>query len=227
MKNVWLVTLLVGMVGLLYGQHAYTLGLMSGININKKLENGWSLNGKTQARLDLGKGVFSSYSEIGFEYQFMDVAFQLSRKVGLNNALAGGYFLRFQRSGDLTHRFIQQFTIVRKYETFRLAHRLMTDQTLRSGRAMTFRARYRIAADMALSGQTVDPGEFYLKINHEYLGRFQGPDFDLEVRLGPALGYAITDGNKFEWAFDYRLRPLFQSPLQSNFVTTINWYRSF
>lgn len=210
-----------------FGQHTYSFGLLPGINVNKKLGNDWRINGKVETRLNLSEGAFAEGGETGFEYQLTDVSLILSRKVGLNNSLAGGYLIRLRRSGQISSRFIQQFTMVSKYNAFRLAHRLAADQTFSADDPVSLRARYRVAIDLALSGQSVDPKEFYFKLEHEYLGIFQGDDFELETRLVPTLGYALTDSNKLEWGLNYRLSPLFQNDPESNFWLAVNWYRSF
>lgn len=227
MERGWLILLLIGVAGLSYGQHSYTFGLLPGVNVNKKLGNDWRLNGKIESRVGLTEGVFTEGSKGDLEWQLADVSLLLSRNVGLNNKLAGGYLIRFRAGGEVNHRFIQQFTVVSRYAGFRLAHRLSTDQTFAPNEAMAFRARYRIGTDVALSGQSVDPREFYIKVNNEYLGKWQATDLELEIRLVPTLGFAISDDNKLEWALDYRFTPGLLGTPESNFWAVLNWYRSF
>lgn len=209
-----------------FGQASFRVGMLPGVNINKKISGDWRLNLRMEGRLDLWKGTFSSPSDPDVRYDLTDMALVTSRKVGANNSLGAGYLIRF-RGDEINHRFIQQFTIVTKYDAFRLAHRISTDQTFEPGEPWEFRLRYRAAADFGLNGREVDPGEFYLKFNNEYLGSIEGKEWDLEVRLVPVLGYAVNDDNKIEFGLDYRMDSFLAGPSHSTFWVALNWFVSF
>ncbi|NCC73592.1 MAG: DUF2490 domain-containing protein [Sphingobacteriia bacterium] len=205
-------------------QGTYSAGIMPGININKKLENGWKLNFKTESRQAFLTGTFGNGSTHHYDYILTDFALTGSSKVGLNNSLAGGYLLRL-RGENVIHRLIQQFTIVSSYDYFRLAHRFSADQSFQQNEKMELRLRYRISGDFSLNGQAVDPKEFYLKFGNEYLSAFQGDDYDLEIRIMPAIGYEFNDHNKLEWGLDYRIDSFIHgNPAENNFWLTINWF---
>ena len=207
-------------------QDTYRVGYLPSLNINKKLSDQWRLNYKVEGRALFSQGRLEDPSPYQFEYVHTDLSVIGAHKVGLNNKVAVGYLLR-ARNGDNRHRFIQQFTIVKRYTAWRLARRIASDQTFGAGEDAIIRLRYRLSSDFALNGQTVDPHEFYLKVNHEYLVAFEGGDEDLEIRLIPYLGYLVNDHNKIELGLDYRLnRLLLEIPQRHTLWLALNWFVS-
>ena len=209
----------------LWAQGTYEVGLLPGLNINQKLNKNWRLNYKLESRLSGAAGRFSEPFESDPKHVLTDVAALASTKVGLNNTLAAGYLLRLEKN-SVSHRTIQQYTLVRSYNAFRLAHRFSTDQTFSKAEAAEFRLRYRLSFDIPLNGQEVDDREFYLKLNNEYLNSIQGGTYDLEIRLVPSLGYAFNDTNKVELGVDYRLSDFLSGPAENTFWLPLTWYIS-
>lgn len=182
-----------------------------------------SINLKTESRLRYIQGEFGGTAASDIHFLLADFGLTASRKTGLNNALAGGYLVR-SREGQLFHRYIQQFTMVKRYETFRMAHRFSSDQTFNSAEPWELRLRYRITAEIPLNGQSVDPGEFYLKFNNEYLNSWQESEPDLEIRLVPLAGFEFTDNNKLEFGLDYRLSSFLDGSSRNSFWLNFGWY---
>ena len=118
------------------------------------------------------------------------------------------------------------YSIVRKYDLFRLGHRISTEQTIRNNNPVQFRLRYRIGVEKALNGKDVDPEEFYLKLNNEYLFAAESRETDLEIRLMPALGYAFNDNNKFEFGIDYRVNKIKSGNSRNQFWLYMGWFIS-
>lgn len=201
-----------------YGQQRIQVGLMPMVNLNKKLKDGYKLNFKTENRQ-----IFYSKENFNFNYQLTDFSLITSKKVGLNNALAGGYLMRFREREDLIHRFIQQFTIVQS-NALRLAHRFSTDQTFGSSEPLELRVRYRVVAQLSLNGQQLDNKEFYLKLGNEYLNSLQEEEYDLEVRFTAFLGYVITDNNKVEFGIDNRFDSFIFDKLRYRSWVNLGWY---
>jgi hypothetical protein len=193
-------------------------GTLPSVNANIGLENDWKANLKWESR--------QVFDEDAFSYGLSDFSLLFARKVGLNNSLAGGYLIRVHPEYT-AHRSIQQFTIVQTLPSIRLAHRLASDQTFRSGRAPQWRLRYRIATELPLNGQEVDPREAYFKINHEYLNVFQTDRYDLEVRLVPTIGYAFTDNNKLEVGCDIRTDGFLSGTPDHTVWFGVSWYRKW
>ncbi|MCR9174084.1 MAG: DUF2490 domain-containing protein [bacterium] len=209
-----------------FGQNLYQVGLMPSVNLNKKLDSKWEVNVKTEARQYFYQDAFNEPSKIDFQYDLTDFSVIGSRKVGLGKKITGGYLLRVSDASPV-HRFIQQFIVTQQLRSFRLSHRFATDQTLSFEEPTEYRLRYRIASEIPLNGQRADLKEFYVKVNNEYLGSMQQPDFYWEVRLIPMLGYTAFEKHKIELGIDYRNRSFlnFVANRQS-YWARVNWYIS-
>lgn len=223
MRNLVTLILLVFIFGKTNGQDTYLLGTLPSLNLSKGLGNDWSLNFKAESRLRFSQGEFGGDAQSDLNFQLADFALTASRKTGLNNSMAGGYLIRF-RGEQTFHRFIQQFTVVRRYEMFRMAHRFSSDQTFNNNVPWELRLRYRITAEIPLNGQSVDPGEFYFKLNNEYLNSWQEGEPDMEIRLVPLAGFVFKDSNKLEFGVDYRLSSFIDGNSRNSFWFNIGWY---
>lgn len=217
----FLIVILIPLVG--NAQQNYQLGVLPSVNLNAKFPKDWSLNFKVESRQAIYQGRFGEEGEASYNYVLTDLALIAARKIGIRSAVAGGYVMRI-REGTAFHRSAQQMTFSRRYQRTRMAHRLAADQTFASGEKPAYRLRYRLAAEIPLNGERVDPGEFYLKAGNEYLNGWQGKDYDLEVRWSPYLGYAFERGSKLEWGLDYRLDSFLQDASRHRFWLGINWY---
>lgn len=205
-------------------QSDYEIGSLPSININTDLNENWALNVRWESRQLFSKGEFGGESQKGLDYILSDFSVIASRKVGLNNNLAGGYLVRL-RGSEVIHRLTQRFIIVRRYNSFRVGHRFSSDQTFTEGANTEYRLRYRISAEIPLNGQSVDPQEFYFKINNEYLQSWQGSETDFEIRIVPLLGYGFNDTNKLELGFDYRLDSFINHSSSSHtFWISVGWF---
>jgi len=205
-------------------QGSYQAGLLPAFNLNQKLPQQWQANLKIESRQSLTEGIFGANNQAAYEYLLTDFTLIAAKKVGLKHTLTGGYTLRWQGE-ELIHRSIQQLIFIQKFPDFRLAHRLATDQTFSPSDPVAFRLRYRATIELALDGQSVDPREFYLKVNHEYLGLLQDKAFELELRVVPFLGYKLNDNNKFEVGLDYRLDSFIDGDASRNrFWASVNWF---
>ena len=109
-----------------HAQSAYQIGTLPAININKDLKKDWSVNFKWESRQSNVKSDPSS--DVDYEYILSDFSLLVSNKVGLNSSIACGYLIRIIED-QIIHRSIQQVTIIKKYNSFRLAHRFSSDQT--------------------------------------------------------------------------------------------------
>ena len=127
----------------------------------------------------------------------------------------------------LVHRLIQQLSFTKNYTGFKLSHRFRADQTFHEQISTQYRFRYRLASEIALDGLNVDPKEFYLKINNEYLNILRDGVYDLEIRLTPFLGYKFTDSQKLEIGIDYRFKSFIRDTVLHQFWLGINWYQVF
>ncbi|WP_299888699.1 DUF2490 domain-containing protein [uncultured Lacinutrix sp.] len=223
MKKITLILIFISIHFGSIAQGKYQIGTLPTLNINKKLENNWQINFKSEFRQLFKEGSFGKNNTGEYIYVHTDAAFIASKKVGLNNKLAGGFLLRFKNK-DVIKRAIQQFTIITRYNSFRLGQRFASDQTFKKNESIEWRLRYRLTLDFPLNGQAIDKNEWYLKVNNEYLNKFISEKYDLEIRLTPVLGYVFTDNNKLEFGLDYRLNDFLDNPSRQRFWLALNWY---
>lgn len=200
-------------------QNSCELGILPSININMKLHKDWSLNFKAESRQSLIKGDFN------YDYLLTDLYFAAAKKAGINTTVTAGYLMRISDEG-IRNRTIQQFSFIKRYTGFILAHRLSADQTFQRDDYTEFRFRYRLSAELPLSGQSLDPKEFFLKLNNEYLNSFYAANYDLEIRGAAFLGYVLSPENKVELGLEYRIDSFVNSKPGSRFWIAINFYQS-
>lgn len=206
-----------------FAQSTYQFGGLPSVNLNKKWKNDWSLNTKLESRQLFQWGEINGNSDKDFKYVLTDLSLIGAKKVGLNSRIAGGYLIRFE-DGEIFHRFIQQYIILQKLSGWRLAHRISSDQTFSLIEKPEIRLRYRITSEIPLNGESADPGEFYLKLNNEYITSFQAKEYDLEIRLIPLLGYGINNNVKIESGLDYRVNSFLNNTTRHSYWMTVNLF---
>lgn len=225
-KNTTFILILMFLVHVMQAQESYRLGVLPQINLNLKLSDSWRLNARAETRQVASEGLFGEPFVFSYDNNLTDVSLQASMRMAGNQTLSLGYLIRL--TGETpAHRAIQQYSVVSGHQSFRLGHRFAADQTFEQDEPVEYRFRYRIGFEKALSGQTVDPGEFYFKINQEQLHGFSGGDYDLELRLSPSVGYEFTDNNKLETGIDSRFSSFLDGGLRSNLWLSIGWFISF
>lgn len=204
-------------------QADYQSGLLPSLNFNKNITEVWQLNFEIESRQQLSAGLFEEETALNYEYILTDLTTIAARKVGANGGIGVGYLFRI--NGDrIIQRSLQQYTYTKRLQGIRLGHRLRIDQTFEKSQNPVFRARYRFGSEISLNGQEVDPKEWYLKVNNEYLGIFETGENDLEIRLVPVLGYVFTDANKMEVGLDYRVSNFIADVSSHRFWLALNWY---
>lgn len=206
-------------------QERLRIGLMPHVNLNWKMLNEWRLNAKYESRLLTRERDAEEIDNRIFRYQHSDLSMIATRKTGLSSHAGGGYLMRFGRE-RVTHRTIQQFSIVRHYRRFGLAHRFVGDQTFGRGLRTQWRFRYRIGLDFALQGESVDPLEFYFKLTNEYLNVFRGGSYDLEIRLMPVIGFVLENHNKLELGLDARYDSFIGGRERGSYWIMLGWFIS-
>lgn len=200
-------------------QNSNELGFLPSLNVNKKLPNDWSINFKSESRQSLVKDDFK------YEYLLTDISLAASKKVGINTAVSLGYLVRLYEGGS-KNRIQQQITLVQRLATFRLSHRFLADQTFSNDEDTEFRLRYRISSEIPLQGKSLDPNEFFIKLNNEYLNSWHEKSYDLEIRLASYLGYVVSPANKLELGLDYRADSFIEGNQRNRFWIGLNIYLS-
>lgn len=199
------------------------LGMLPSLNLNKALKNNWRINLKIEARNSLITEEVACSNGTNHGYIHTDYTFITSKRVGLNNALAAGVLFRYKEE-QLTLRYLQQFILVKKYNTFRMAHRFAMDQTKSQSDPIKYRIRYRATLALPLNGTSIDPKEWYLKINNEYLNTFQTQKNELEFRLIPLVGYKFSEMNKLEYGLDFRRTAFLSERPKNSYWVSLKWF---
>jgi hypothetical protein len=206
-----------------FAQPEYRVGALPAVNLNVKLKKNWSINSRIESRQQFESGIHRVESIREYDYLLTDVSLQVARKVGLNGRVGGGYLLRFG-SGELAHRFIQQYAFVQKKSGYRLAHRVMTDQTISNLEDLELRFRYRLTLEVPFNGEAVDPGEFYFKVSNEFVNSLQTNIYDLENRFVPLIGYETRKKFKIETGLDYRVDGFFNQSTRHSYWYSLNFF---
>lgn len=199
-------------------------GILPVINTAFKLQNDWKINTKLEGRQLLKQHPFpEDKSQSVFER--VDLEAVANKALNSSNDLGLGYLIRRQE-GKFIHRFIQQYAYTKQLYSSKLSHRFRTDQTLEKDEAVQFRLRYRASWEKPLSGLQVDPEEFYLKLNNEYLGILQDSMGNMEIRGLAVVGYTIGEANRIETGADYRMEDVF-THLRHKLFLNIGFYHNF
>jgi hypothetical protein len=198
-------------------------GFLPSINYNHKINKLYEINFKFESRHFVFENNASQSSAFNYEYSLSDVSALIGRKVGLNSKVVLGVLTRIEPD-VVSYRTIQQFIFQSKIENFRVAHRIATDQTFSSTESTEFRLRYRLSAEIPLSGLKVDVKEFYFKFNTEVLNSIQDNEYDLELRAVPNIGYVINEQHKIELGLDNRFVSFIDNQTRFTSWITINWF---
>lgn len=215
---------------LLFGQFSYAqnrFGMMPQINTDFKIGEFMKVNTKLENRFILYQNPYGDRGRRS-EYERTDLELVLTGTNGALNNFGAGYLIRRNDAdGSFSHRAIQQYSAAQEWGELLLAHRFRTDQTFENDEAVQYRLRYRVSVEKPLDGQRVDPREYYLKFNNEYLGSLQEGKGNLEIRLLSSLGYNHSDNDQIEVGFDYRAENLIGGSTENLLWLTVGWYHSF
>ncbi|WP_298546308.1 DUF2490 domain-containing protein [uncultured Aquimarina sp.] len=202
-------------------QTSFTSGLLPKIVVSNKLSDNIKLINSIESRQQLWE--HQPDNDLSYDYLLTDFTNILSFKLSADKVFNIGYLLRIEED-ELIHRSIFQHSIAQQLENLRVAHRFVTDQTFSRKESPEFRLRYRFTVELPFNGYRVDSGEFYIKINNEYLGSYQGSNADLEIRIIPFIGYAVNPKSKLEIGPDYRLSQLLESGTKNRLWLSFNYY---
>ena len=194
-------------------------GIMPSVSLTGKLPRDWSVNLKAESRQALYHDGFAH------DYLLTDLGILVGKKASFNTTLAAGYLVRI-RGEEIYHRAIQQVSLARRHAGFSLSHRISSDQTFSETEATGYRLRYRISSEIPLEGQSLDPGEFFLKLSHEYVNSLQEKEYDLEIRTASFLGYVFTPSNKLEVGLEHRVDSFVPARARHRCWIGVHFYQS-
>ncbi|CAM1358969.1 conserved exported hypothetical protein [Tenacibaculum litopenaei] len=216
MKKILMMTWVFGLLSTaLYAQDTTLSGWLPKVVLTKKINSQLKWVQSVEAREQWYKDDWK------LAHRLVDVSTLVSIKSGYNRSVNVGYILRF-KAGERIHRTVQHYNIVTGVQHWKLAHRIGFEQFFQSGKRPQYRARYRLGAQRALSGEKLDPKEWYVKLTNEYLYQFNKRDF--ELRVSPYVGYLINPNNKLEFGVDYRYAHLFEPAQAHSLWFRTTWY---
>lgn len=198
-------------------------GFLPTVNYNHELNKLYEVNLRLESRHFIFNDYASQSSNFQYDYSLSDISALVGRKVGLNSKVVLGFLTRIEPDA-VSFRTIQQFIFQTKIDNFRVAHRIATDQTFSSSESTEYRLRYRLSAEIPLSGLKVDVKEFYFKFNTEALNSIQDNEYDLEFRAVPNIGYVINERHKIELGLDNRFVSFIDNQTRITSWITINWF---
>ncbi|MDN5215107.1 DUF2490 domain-containing protein [Fulvivirgaceae bacterium BMA12] len=200
-----------------------SVGLLPSINYNHKIKRDWDVNFKYESRHFMFQNNPIQQDKLEYDYLLSDFSVLVGRKAGLNSKVTLGVLTRIE-PGAMAYRTIQQYIHKAKISTYRVTHRIAADQTFSSHESAEFRLRYRLSAEVPLSGKKVDLKEFYIKLNTETLNSIQNDTYDLEFRVVPNIGYVINKHHKVEFGLDNRFDSFINDQFRFTSWVALNWY---
>ncbi len=207
----------------IFPQKQVRAGFLPSINYNHKLNNYWDVNFRYESRHFVFEDNPSQGSVFKYSNPLTDVSVLVGRKAGLNSKFVIGFLTRLELDA-IAYRTVQQFLFQTKINNFRVVHRIAADQTFSSNESTESRLRYRLSAEIPLSGEKLDVKEYYLKFNAEALNSLQNGFYDLELRVVPNIGYVVNDRHKIELGLDNRFVSFIDNKSRFTSWVTINWF---
>ncbi len=186
-----------------------------------------SIDAKIQNRFLLYQNPLEeSSNRSGFDHT--GIQFVATAKKGFLKNFGAGYLFRWDNSdGRFVHRIIEQYTTEQQLDVVQLEHRIRADQTFQREEGAKYRFRYSIGVEQPLNGITIDPKEYYLALDNEYVGSFQDGTGHVEIRFSSALGYNISKDDQLEAGLDYRASNLMERDAINTLWLNIGWRHSF
>ena len=186
-------------------ERVFYTGLFPEAAVSGSVSRNWSVTFKVESQ----HGSFDTRQTEGERWEYFhdrtDLQGFVARSLNPFWKLSAGYQYRLQGGDDAnTHRSIQQVALVQRLRRVRLGHRMRTDQTYYPQDATEWRGRYRLSAEIPLSGDVLDPGELYCLLSEELIYSHQGGSNEVESRLVSSLGRYFSEKSKLEIGLDYR-----------------------
>lgn len=192
--------------------------------LNYKIADNWTFN------TSLGKR--SIWSTVGSnndqrftgDLSFVEVNHFATYRINTIMKVSAGYKYRwsapFKEFREYEHRLTQQFAYNHVAEVVRLVSRVRAEQRIRND-SFAQRYRYRLSADMPLSGETLDAREFYLVASTEILYEAVNVEVNTwENRTSGSIGFLLSPNLKVEANLTYRLEDISRTVQDFIFIHT-------
>ncbi|UII22243.1 DUF2490 domain-containing protein [Fulvivirga ligni] len=180
-----------------------------GVSVNYKIKSRWSANTSLGARL-------TTLEDAGTVTEFFELSQFFTYHWLSNVKLSAGYKYRYRDPFEeeeylYEHRLTQQISWAHSNLNQRYASRLRVDERWQNDN-YRWRFRYRFSLDAPLSGEELNPKEFYAMASNELLYTTgKTTDASLDNRLTAGVGYLLAQRNKLEFNFQWRSNDLFSN----------------
>ncbi len=203
-----------------FGQGERLLVWESGAFVTYQPFKSWKFNSSIVQRTS----TFSSPEGNTNEFSYLEINQMVSRKLNPWISTALGYKFRSNDPVDelssFEHRITEQLGWVHLERRARLVSRLRVEQRIADD-SFAQRQRYRISIDMPLSGEKLDPKEFYLVFSNEILYQIEWSDRNSwSDRIGGTLGYLLSQSLRLEVNFIHRIEDFNFAPEGTPFIHT-------
>ena len=224
MRHFILLLVFLGAVKEMLAQRQTRFVWESAAALNYKIADNWTFNTSLGKRSIWSTVRSNNDQKFTGDLAFLEVNHFATYRINTKMKVSAGYKYRwrepFEESGEYEHRLTQQFAYTHFAEIVRLVSRFRTEQRIRND-AFAQRYRYRISADMPLSGETLDAREFYLVASTEML--YEAVDVEIntwENRTAGSIGYQFSPNLKAELNLTYRLENITRSTQDFIFIHT-------
>ncbi len=159
-----------------------------------------------------------------WQLSYLELNQFFNRKINPKFNAALGYKYRSNYPVDelniYEHRFTEQLSCTHFERKWRLVSRLRLEQRFFQD-DFAQRLRCRTSLDIPLSGEKLDPGEFYLVISNELLLQVEkGTNEEWSDRIGGSLGFVFSESLRLETNFIHRFEGLTTNYSDVPFVHT-------
>ena len=195
-----------------------------GTSLNYKVSDNWSFNTSVGKRSVWSTAEINGVEQFEGHLSFLELDHFSTYRINPATRASLGYKYRWRDPseglGEYEHRITQQVAYTHFKEVVRLVSRLRLEQRIRN-ESFAMRYRYRISADLPLSGETLNAREFYLVGSNEVL--FEAVDVEedtWEIRTSGSIGYLLNSDLKVELSLTYRMENLTRSIDDFLFINT-------
>lgn len=190
------------------------VALSKSMTLDVKLQNRYFINDPNNTR--------------GSLFDHSGVQIVATGEAGALQNFGSGLLVRYNNSSRaMIFRLIEEYSFYGEIAGISFKNRIRTDQTFQAEGKNKYRLRYRISRDQPLKGIDIDPNEYYLKINNEYVGSSEDGSDHLEVRWVSNVGYTIGTNEKIEVGVDYRESNLMEKNQNNRLWINIGWEYRF
>jgi len=220
MKRVILIHLLLSIGALSgYSQGERLAVWESGIFVSYQSFKSWKLNTSIVQRTTS----FSEDENENLQFSYLEINQIINRKINPWINVALGYKYRSNYPVDeltfFEHRITQQLGWTHFEQRARLVSRFRVEQRI-SNEDFAQRHRYRLSLDLPLSGEKLDPKEFYLSVSNEILWQVGQNESEWSDRIGASIGYVLSKSARLELSFIHRMEDFTNTTDHTPFLHT-------